>query len=73
MVERRAAERRAERVGVEHPDVGAADARGGELRIERMFWPRCAVVMNARFRPGPANTMSRGSSPTRSVRTTRPR
>ena len=33
-----------------------------------MFWPRCAVVMNARLRPGPANTMSRGSSPTSSVR-----
>ena len=34
-------------------------------------WPRCAVVMKARFPPGPANTMSRGSSPTSSVRTTR--
>jgi len=28
------------------------------------------VVMNARAPPGPAKTMSRGSSPTRSVRTT---
>src|SRR5439155_714185 len=32
---------------------------------------RGAVVMKARLPPGPANTMSRGSSPTRSVRTTR--
>ena len=32
-------------------------------------WPRCAVVMNARF-DAPANTMSRGSSPTSSVRAT---
>ena len=33
-------------------------------------WPRCAVVMNAS--PAvPANTMSRGSSPTSSVRVTR--
>ncbi|HTE53651.1 MAG TPA: hypothetical protein VK698_22505 [Kofleriaceae bacterium] len=36
-----------------------------------MFCPRLAVVMNARARPGPANTMSEGSSPTRMVRTTR--
>ena len=36
-----------------------------------LFCPRCAVVMKARLPPGPANTMSRGSSPTRSVRTTR--
>ena len=34
-------------------------------------WPRCAVVMNARESPVPAKTMSRGSSPTSSVRTTR--
>src|SRR3954470_21508003 len=32
-------------------------------------WPRWAVAMNAR--PAPANTMSPGSSPTSSVRTTR--
>src|SRR3954470_23707422 len=32
-------------------------------------WPRCAVVMNAMF-DEPANTMSRGSSPTSSVRVT---
>ena len=35
MRERRAAQRRAERGGVEHPDVGAADAGGGELRVAR--------------------------------------
>ena len=59
--------------GVEHPDVGAADARRGELRRRRgrTFWPRCAVVMKARVPPRPAKTMSRGSSPTSSVRTTR--
>jgi len=34
-------------------------------------WPRCAVVMKARFPEAPAKTMSRGSSPTSSVRTTR--
>ena len=32
--------------------------------------PRCAVVMNARALDAPAKTMSLGSSPTRSVRTT---
>ena len=32
-------------------------------------WPRCAVVMNARLAV-PANTMSRGSSPTSRVRVT---
>src|SRR5581483_8385062 len=41
-----------------------------------LFWPRCAVVMNARVKKplasrGPANTMSRGSSPTSSVAVTR--
>ena len=36
-----------------------------------LFCPRCAVVMKARLPPEPANTMSRGSSPTRSVRVTR--
>ena len=35
------------------------------------FCPRRAVVMKARLLPGPAKTMSRGSSPTRRVRTTR--
>jgi hypothetical protein len=35
-----------------------------------VFWPRCAVVMNARRPPGPAKAMSRGSSPTSRVRTT---
>ena len=34
-------------------------------------WPRWAVVMKARLPPGPAKTMSRGSSPTSSVRVTR--
>jgi hypothetical protein len=38
-----------------------------------VFCPRCAVVIKARWRSGPANTMSRGSSPTSRVRTTRPR
>jgi hypothetical protein len=33
-----------------------------------LFWPRCAVVMNARPL---ANTMSRGSSPTSNVLVTR--
>jgi hypothetical protein len=33
-------------------------------------WPRCAVVMKARTGE-PANTISRGSSPTSSVRVTR--
>ena len=42
-------------------------ARPGSLRC----WPRRAVVMKARWRFAPANTMSRGSSPTSSVRTTR--
>ena len=61
--ERDAAERAAERAGVEDPDVGAADAGGGELRIARArarrrgtmsvrCWPRCAVVMKARLPPG---------------------
>ena len=36
------------------------------------FWPRWAVVMKARLFPGPPKTMSRGSSPTSRVRTTRP-
>ena len=35
------------------------------------FWPRNAAEMNARPRSAPANTMSRGSSPTSSVRSTR--
>ena len=34
------------------------------------FWPRRAVVMKARLKPLPAKTMSRGSSPTSSVRVT---
>ena len=34
------------------------------------FCPRCAAVMKARDLAGPANTMSRGSSPTSSVRFT---
>jgi hypothetical protein len=36
-----------------------------------VFWPRCAVVINARSVSPPAKTISRGSSPTYSVRTTR--
>ena len=36
------------------------------------FCPRWAAVMKARERSGPAKTMSRGSSPTRSVRWTKP-
>lgn len=36
-----------------------------------LFCPRCAVVMKARLPPGPAKTMSLGSSPTRRVRATR--
>src|SRR3954468_3414958 len=44
------------------PDTPAID---GSVRC----WPRCAVVMNARP-DAPANTMSRGSSPTSSVRVT---
>ena len=35
-----------------------------------LFWPRWAVVMNARSRLAPAKTMSRGSSPTQIVCTT---
>jgi hypothetical protein len=35
------------------------------------FGPRNAAETNARLRPVPANTMSRGSSPTSSVRSTR--
>jgi hypothetical protein len=42
-----------------------------EIEASVRCWPRCAVVMNARVPPVPANTMSRGSSPTISVRTTR--
>ena len=37
------------------------------------FWPRWAHVMKARLCALPANTRSRGSSPTSSVRTTRER
>ena len=36
-----------------------------------MFCPRCATVTKARLLCGPPNTISRGSSPTSSVRTTR--
>ena len=57
---------------VEHPHVGATDARRGELRIAG---PVLAAMRRrdegAACRRGPAKTMSRGSSPTSSVRTTR--
>ena len=43
----------------------ATPASDGSVRC----WPRCAVVMNARF-DAPAKTMSRGSSPTSRVRAT---
>src|SRR5262245_6530951 len=42
-----------------------------EIEASVRCWPRCAVLMKARFPPVPANTMSRGSSPTSSVRETR--
>ena len=66
---------------IEDPDVGPTDALGRELGIagaghpaiegSTRCWPRCAVVMKARSRAVPAKTMSRGSSPTSSVRTVR--
>ena len=70
--ERRAASEAPRLFGVEDPDVGAAHARRGELGIERNVLAAVGGGDEGAVLPGPANTMSRGSSPTSSVRTTRP-
>ncbi|TMA57360.1 MAG: hypothetical protein E6J75_07815 [Deltaproteobacteria bacterium] len=53
------------------PSVVSCGPPAGSLA--KRFWPRRAAVMKARSWLLPANTMSRGSSPTSSVRTTRER
>ena len=70
-VDRPAVQRVVEIVRVVDPDVGATDAGRGQLRIERDVLTAVGGGDERALAPGPANTMSRGSSPTSSVFTTR--